>query len=97
MMKSFGDILRHSSLGHAVVRGVEAATVVEQANEVLKELFGPDIGNHATALYYKNQKLHMACMSSTVAQEIKLHEKRIIELLEQRVQGTHVKRLTYMV
>lgn len=95
-MKSLKSILqgrpRQSSFG----RGVDAALVVAAGNKILASEFGEEVKNHALAVYYKNQKLAVACLSSTVAQEIRLREKQLLKALNNNSNLPPVKKFVYL-
>lgn len=81
MMNSLGSILDRRAFESPLIKGVVAAQTVEAGNAALRELFGAEINKHANAAYLKKDSLYVACLSSTVAQEIKLHEARLLELI----------------
>jgi predicted nucleic acid-binding Zn ribbon protein len=90
-----GDIIGAKSQQSALWRGVSAALTVETANAVLNELFGAKVGSRATAEQFKNRTLAIACTSSIVTQEIKLHEKRLLETINRRLGRTVVDRIRF--
>jgi hypothetical protein len=66
-----------------LVKGVQAAMAVEVANNLISEFWGSAGARYARALYIKNKILTIACLSSSMAQEIKLREAEIVRRLNQ--------------
>jgi len=97
MMDSLGNLLSHNPFKKAIMRGVESAEIVEKANEVLTQVFGEAINEHAHAAYTKHNRIFIACLSSTVAQEIRLHEKRILELILQQIPSARIAGISFIV
>ncbi|OGH70347.1 MAG: hypothetical protein A2754_00250 [Candidatus Magasanikbacteria bacterium RIFCSPHIGHO2_01_FULL_47_8] len=95
-MKSLASILGNKSLASPLLRGVSAALTIEAANEFLATLFGAAIKDHASAAYIKSGVLSIACLGSTVAQEIKLREKQIIQKINEKMGFTAVKKIKYL-
>ncbi len=71
---------KDSSLG----KNVQATLVCEEFNKIIKNICGENITNKAQALYVKNKMLTVACLSSTVASEIKMRQDQIISKLEDK-------------
>ena len=95
-MRSIANILKNQSSASPLVRGVTAAMTVEAANEVLGMMFGVSIKNHAAAMYLKNGALSVACLSSTVAQEIKLREREVLNKVNEMVGVDAAKKIIYL-
>lgn len=81
-MQGLGDIMRHSPKT-PLMRSVVSASVVEKANEILKSMFGVKVMDHAQAMYVRQGKLYIACLSGAAAQEIRLRELAILEALNE--------------
>ena len=86
MLQSLGNILQSSPSRSPLVKGVQAAMVVEAANNLIRDFWGEAGERYARALYVKSKILTIACLSSSMAQEIKLREREIVEKLN-RSQG----------
>jgi hypothetical protein len=93
IMKSIGNILVSTQKTLGFTKGVLAARGVDLGNLELANIFGSEIKNHAQATYFKNGTLAISCLSSIVAQEIKLHETEIIANINQKLASKAVKRL----
>lgn len=87
MLQSLSNILQNHQTKSPLVRGVQAAMAVEKANQIIRDFWGEAGERYARALYVKNRILTIACLSSSMAQEIKLREKEIINKLNE-FQGT---------
>ena len=75
---------------------VTAALVCEEFDKIIEEKWGKKVKNKARALYLKNNTLTIASLSSVMAQEIKLHEKDILNKINKKFNGA-VKRIRYLV
>jgi hypothetical protein len=95
-MFNLGDILKKRTSQSPIWRGVTAALAVEEANKIIKELFGDEIQKYAQAVYLKNEVLSIACLSSVVAQEVKINEKKIIEKIAKKFSQNIVKKINYL-
>lgn len=96
-MKSLGEILKKQMKQQ--VQGwkhVEAAIVVEKTNEVLREFFGPESTRFAQAVYFKDRTISITCLSSVMAQEIKLNERKIILSINNKLGGQTVEKIRYL-
>ncbi len=96
MLKSLGNLLQQRVNRSPILKGAAAAMTVEAGNGILIELFGKDINEYAQVAYFKNGVLAIGCLSSTVAQEIRLQEKTIIEKINTRIGATIIKKLQYL-
>lgn len=97
MMKSLGSIIQNNSFSVNMLRGVKAAQIVEGSEKVLAEFFENKFLNYASVAYYSNGVLCIACLSSAIAQEIKLCEKKLLLALAERVPGgLNIKRIRYL-
>lgn len=95
-MDSIRSIIGSYSNQVPALKKAEASLVVELANAVLAHLFGVEIKRFARAVYIKNGALTIACLSSTVAQEIKLNEKHFIESINAKTKKKIVSGLRYL-
>jgi len=82
-MKSLFKILGNKAERSALFKGALKAITVEEADLVLKELFGDKIEKFAKASYIKNKILYITCRGSAVTQEIKFNEDKIIEKINE--------------
>ena|SRR3989339_229280 len=95
-METLADILKQKSSASPLMRGVKTAMVLEEANGLLLEIFGESITDRARALCLKNKIITMACLSSVLAQEIRLNEKRILKELNTKFGQATVEKLRYL-
>ena len=75
---------------------VEASLVVEKTNDVLLEFFGVESKRFAQAVYFKERTISITCLSSVMAQEIKLNEKKIITAINNKLGGQTVEKVRYL-
>ena len=97
VMKSLGDILKHQMKQTPVWKQVTATLVVEKVNEVITELFGQTANKYAQAIYFKNKVIAITCLSSVMAQEIKLNEQKIISTTNKKLGSLAVEKIKYLV
>ena len=64
---------------------LDTARVLEITTEAFNELFAPDLAAHAKPQYLKNRTLTVTCTSSALAQEIRLNQAQIVELINKKL------------
>jgi predicted nucleic acid-binding Zn ribbon protein len=74
---------------------VMAALVCEEFDKIVKEKWGEKGSTKVKALYLKDKILAVASLSSIMAQEIKMREKKILEILNTKFSGA-VERIRYV-
>lgn len=79
-----------------LAKQITAALVCDEFDKIILEKWGDKVENKAKALYFKDKVLTIACLSSVMAQEIKLHEIEILEQLNAKFEGV-VERVRYLV
>ncbi len=97
-MQSLGQILNKQmkQSSNAGWKHVEATMVVEKTNDVLQELFGVASKRFAQAVYFKERTITITCLSSVMAQEIKLNEKQLIEKVNSKLGSIEIGRVRYI-
>lgn len=95
-MKSLGDLLENKRKQSAIWKGVNASMIVEKANEVIVELFGEDVKNQAQVVYYKDNTITLACLSSTIAQEVRLNERKIKSKINEIFGSDTIHKIRYL-
>jgi len=78
-MQNIGSIFKGKVNESSFWKSVSAALIVEEANRLLEEMFGKEATDYARAAYLKNKVLTITCLSSVMAQEIKLNEAVLLE------------------
>ncbi|PIS04556.1 MAG: hypothetical protein COT81_05930 [Candidatus Buchananbacteria bacterium CG10_big_fil_rev_8_21_14_0_10_42_9] len=91
-MKKLSDLLPQAIRKAGIQKQIKAADVVGSFDDLSKEIFGPH-ADQMHAVSFKDGVLKIACLSSSVAQEVKLHEPQIISGLAG--QGINVQRIKY--
>ena len=82
---SFSNILdKNFKQKSSLSRQVTAALICDDFDNLLKEYWGDASKNKAKAIYFKNNTLTIACLSSAMAQEIKLNEQKILSVLNDK-------------
>lgn len=92
-----GDTLHKKMAGQSPIKKqVEAALVIEYAEQVLSDLLGASQAIHAKPLFLKNRTLTITCSSSAVAQEVRLKQGLIVEHLNLKLGKKEVDRIRYL-
>lgn len=77
-MKTLGEILGSKESISPILRGAKAALTVEDANIILKQMFGPAVLRFAMAVYIRNGALYVKIKGSAAAAEIRMHQDKIL-------------------
>ncbi len=96
-MKSLGEILQRHMNQMPIAKQVSATMVVEKANETIKTVFGAKAFKYAQAIYFKDKVLAITCLSSVMAQELKLNEKRLISNINQTLGTSSIEKIKYLI
>jgi len=96
-MRSLGDILKKQMKQSSVGQRITATLVVEKANQVVKDMFGSGVIKYVQAVYFKEKVIALTCLSSVMAQEIKLNEKRIIAEINGKLGALVVEKIRYLI
>lgn len=92
-----GDALKENlKKKSSLKQQVDAAGVVEATSAVFQELFGVELAKHANPLFLKNRTLTVSCGSSALAQEIRLNQQQIVDMVNKRVGAKEVDRIRYL-
>lgn len=75
---------------------ITASLIVETANQVMEEIFGAASKRFAQAVYFKDRTINITCLSSVMAQEIKLNEKKILSTINNKLGTFTVERIRYL-
>jgi hypothetical protein len=95
-MKSFGDLVNNSRHSEPFIKGVKAAQIIDFTSKVLAKEFGEAIGEHAKPAYFKNETLTIACLSPSIAQEIKFIENKILNELKNSFPNLKISKISYL-
>ena len=79
-----------------LAKSIQASLVCEEFDKILENKWGRVVKGKAKAMYYKDKILTIASLSSVMAQEIKLHERDILEELNSNFNNA-VESLRYLV
>ena len=92
-----GKILNKSFKNQSgLAKSIQASLVCEEFDKILEEKWGNVAKGKAKAMYFKDKILTIASLSSVMAQEIKLHEREILDQLNSKFNGM-VERFRYLV
>jgi len=95
-MKPLSDAMKGTLNRSGIAKQVGAAITIEKAQQALDEVFKEE-SSHARPQYIKNRTLTVSCDSSAFAQELKLHEQEILEILNKSIENDEkVERIRYL-
>ena len=89
-MQDIKALLQKSLSKAGITKQVEASLIVVEAENVLQQIMGSHILDHAKPLYVKNQVLYVAVLSSVVATELTLHKRAVIQILQRKFGALHI-------
>lgn len=95
-MQNIGDALKRRLGSSAIWRSVTSAIIVDDVNNILLTEFGNEISKFARAVSYKNNVISIACLSSITAQEIRLHQNKILAKIRQKNRKTTVSEIKFI-
>ena len=96
MMKSLADILKYKSRSSPFIKGVLSSALVDSANIFIEENWGEEGKKLAQAIYVKNGILVIACLSSIMAQEMRMKQGALLNKLNEKYSGIEVKKIRYL-
>lgn len=92
-----GDALQDKMKQEQGLQGqLDAAKVVEAAEQALLEIFGEELAPHAKPLFLKNRTLTISCSTSAMAQEIRLNQAKIVDAVNKALGNKEVDRIRYL-
>ena len=95
-MDSLGALINLSKRSSPLVKGVQSALVLETVNDFIIKEWGEAGTKYARAMYIKNQILNIACLSSVMAQELKIKEKKLLQKIADTFGTEAVKKVRYL-
>ncbi|SRR3990167_7562741 len=88
---SFKDLLKDAVSRAKIHRQVEAAYVVEIANQELSKLLGEQGAKQAQAMVFKNSILHVGCKSSAAAHYVGARKHDMMDALKGRLPACTIR------
>lgn len=79
-----------------LTKQIQATLICEEFDKIIQEKWEHKIINKVKAIYFKNNTLTIASLSSVTAQEIKLHEQEILEKINKKFEKA-VERIRYLI
>lgn len=96
--KQIGKLLPRQLRQAGIERGVRAAQVLMEANEVLDEIFGPGTAaNAARAAVYECKTLKIATTDASLKNAIIFRRQEIINAVNKRIKEDCVQRLQVVI
>ena len=94
-MKSLKSLLQKKSNKSALWKGVRASLIVEETDKIIEKILGQRIKSQLEVVCVKDKVLTVSCYSSMVSQEVKMHEKEILQGINIKVGESIVERIKY--
>ncbi len=92
-----GNILsKNLSARSGLKKQILAVLVCEEFDKIVQHQWGAKMDSKIKALFLKDNMLTIASLSSIASQEIKLHEREILDQINQKF-GTKIERIRYLV
>lgn len=96
MFVKLGHLIGEQVKQHGIQNQVEASNVLEEFEQIIEQIFGKGIEKKAQAKYVRRKVLHVACMSSILATEIKLQEAEIVKKINDKYKKTVVEKIRFL-
>ncbi len=96
MMKSLADIIKSKARLSPMMKGVLAAGAIGIVNDFILSTWGEEGEKLARAVYIKNTTLYIACLSSIMAQEIKMREEELKKIVNTRCGTDTIRKVRYL-
>jgi len=84
MLNPIGNILGDALNRRDVQQGIRTAVLLDAAREAIEAVLGSNAANQTQPVAYKNFTLFIQVPHGALAQEIRLKEKEIIHMVEER-------------
>lgn len=95
-MQTIASLLNRPDQNRPLLKQVRAAMLVEATNEFIAKNYGAGANNQARALYLKNGILTIACLSSVLAQEMRLRENNLLQAITAKFGPNAIKKVRYL-
>ena len=96
MMKSMGEILMGKGRKSPLMQGVLSAAAIDIANIFIEDYWGENGKKLAKAMYIKNGNLVIACLSSIMAQEIRMREAELLAKVNSKCGNSMARNVRYL-
>lgn len=96
MFIKISDLLDQSTKKAGVSDQVEAVDVINHFADIISTQFTKTLKNRVKPLYLKNKTLTVSCESQVVASELKLHERKILQLLNKGQSEIPVRTIRFL-
>jgi hypothetical protein len=79
-----------------IYRQLEAAQIIEIFHQYVRQAIPGHLSGQVKGLYVKNQILHVASLSSLLAQELRFKESEIIKIINTQMQRPVLKKIRFI-
>ena len=87
VLTSIGNILDKRMKSTGLKPKIDAAMVCDKFNELVLGIWGKKVEHKIRAMYIKNRVLTVACLSSVLAQEVRLKEISLVRRINEHFTG----------
>ncbi len=95
-MQQLNDILQRRLRQAGIAQRVTTAQVISAVPQVLAGIIPASTHSKVQALYIKDKVLTIACLSSVLAQELRLHQQQIIDGLNEKFGQSVVESIRFL-
>jgi len=94
---SIGKIIPQNIKQSRIGRQIEAAMAVREFEQILCSFFGKDILLKVRVISFKDKMFKLSSISSIIAQEIQLRERKILSRLNEKLGEGTVEKIKFSV
>ncbi|MFN3301945.1 MAG: DUF721 domain-containing protein [Patescibacteria group bacterium] len=95
-MKPISSLIWSAIRRAGLEKEIIASLVIEEFKKFLVKEFGEKILKKVKILYFQNQILTLSVLSSVIAQEIKLNEKKFLKKINQKFGKKIIKSIRFL-
>lgn len=96
MFIKISDLLRKSVKKSGAGDQVEAIDVLKRFNQIIETQYSDKLKDKVKPLYLKNKTLTVSCESQTIASELKLRERKIIQQINSGQKNNLVQTIRFL-
>lgn len=83
---------------NGIAQGVQAAQIIETANEALNQMFGPETTQTiAQAVSYKMRRLYVATLHASFRQELKFRQQEFLSIISGKMGEGLIQEIQFVI
>lgn len=96
MFVKVSDLLNKSVKKTGVAEQIEAVDVLNEFSKIIDADYSKNLKDRVKPLYLKNKTLTVSCKDQTTASELKLCERKILQLINKNKKGGQVQTIRFL-